>query len=291
MSTLLDHINLGRLRLKGFRSHFVPTAHGRVHALVGKGTGDLPPVVLIAGLSSRATHFARMVPYLQDKVRRLVLIDLPGHGLSEVPLDGLTGPSLQGGMLAALDAVIDEPAVVFGNSLGGFMGLRHALHSPSKVRGLVLVSPGGAQLDAMGLVEFFQRFRLRTFQDALQLIDRVFWRVHPAARLVMAFFARRQLSRPHVRHLLNTSEARHLLTQEELRGLRVPVRLIWGTADGVLPRSHLDFFKGSLPGADWYHPSDYGHSPYLEVPEDVAEHVLAFLRELTAERPRLVEAS
>lgn len=283
MTTLLDHLNLVRLRRRGFKSVYVGTPHGRVHALVRDGSGTLPPVVLVAGLSSRATHFNRLVPHLRDEVRRIVLLDLPGHGLSDVPPEGLTGPRLQASFIAALDQLIDEPAVVFGNSLGGFMALRHALHSPDKVRGLVLASPGGADMDPMSHMEFLQRFRLRSHREALSLIDRVFCRAPMGVRQVMAFFARRQLTRPHIQHLVNSARPEDLLTSEELGQLAVPVRLLWGDADGVLPPAHRLFFKRALPHAQWVHPPDYGHSPYIERPDHVAGQILEFAQ--ADERP------
>ncbi len=292
MSTLLDHINLARLRLRGFSSQYALTPDGRMHALVGHGGGPLPPLVLIAGLSSRATHFNRLAPHLAGRAGRVVLVDLPGHGLSEIPPDGLTGPSLQRGVLAALDQLIDEPAIVFGNSLGGFMALRHALQSPAKVRGLVLASPGGAAMEGLRLVEFMERFRPSTHRAALDLIDRVFFQSPPGVRQLMAFFARRQLSQRHIRHLITSSRPEHMLTRDELRQLQVPVRMLWGTADTVLPSSHLAFFRDALPHADWATPPDYGHSPYIERPADVAERIVDFA-ERHAPQPalRLVEAS
>lgn len=291
MSTFLDHINMVRLRRQGFGSRYVHTAHGRVHALVRDGLGHLPPLVLIAGLSSRATHFNRLAPLVSAHSQRVVLLDLPGHGLSDIPTGGLTGLTLQRGVIAALDQLIDEPAVVFGNSLGGFMALRHALHSPEKVRALVLASPGGAQMDGLRHVEFLERFRLRSHSDALALIDRVFFQSPPGVRQVMAFFARRQLGQRPMRDLINSASVDHLLTVDELSRLQVPVRMLWGESDGVLPRAHREFFRAALPHADWSHPHDYGHSPFIERPQDLAARILEFAELHAAPRLRLVEAS
>ncbi len=253
--------------------------------------GVCPPLVLMAGLSSRATHFNHLAPLVGPHCRRVVLLDLPGHGLSDVPCDGLSGPTLQRGVVAALDQILEEPAVVFGNSLGGFMALRHALHSPAKVRALVLASPGGAQMDSQRLGEFLEQFRLLSHGDALDLIDRVFCESPAGVRHVMAFFARRQLARASMRGLLESSRPEDLLSVEELEGLRVPVRMIWGTADRVLPTAHRAFFKAALPHADWRQPEDYSHSPFIERPRDLAARILEFAERHAAPRLRLIEAS
>lgn len=49
-------------------------------------------------------------------------------------------------MTEALDALLPEPAIVCGNSLGGAVALHYALARPEKVLGLVLLSPAGLGL-------------------------------------------------------------------------------------------------------------------------------------------------
>jgi len=280
VTTIVDHINHLRLVSRGYQSRYAETSQGCVHALVAQGSGQLPPLVAMAGLGSRATHLHKLAPHIRAQVSRVTLVDLPGHGRSDIPPDGLTGPSLQFGVVEALNQFIDEPAIVFGNSLGGFMALRHALAFPDKVRCLVLVSPGGAQMEPMALVEYLERFRLRSHRDALSLVNRVFYDVPGWLRQALAFFARRQLNARHMTNLLNSSTPEYLFTSEELAELRVPVRILWGQADGVVSRKQLEFFLGALPEADWQHPADYGHSPYMERPLDVAQRTLDFARSL-----------
>ncbi len=257
------------------------TTGGRVHALVGEGEGDLPPVVLMAGLGSRGTHFRRVATHLLPRVSQVILPDLPGHGHSEVPADGLTGPSLQTGILEALRQLLDRgPAVLLGNSLGGFMAVRHALFHPADVLGLLLVSPGGAWMEAEQIRPFYDRFRLQSHGEALQLIDAVFAHRYAGLRHVLAWGARRQLGLAQTRNLIDTVEQRYLLTREELGQVSMPVRLLWGTADGVAPDDQLAHFHDSLPpGTPLDRPADYGHSPYLERPRDLADRLLRFIED------------
>ncbi len=252
-----------------------------MHALVGEGQGELPAVVLMAGLGSRGSHFRRCVTHLLPRVRRVILPDLPGHGHSQVPADGLTGPSLQVGTQEALGLLLEEePAVILGNSLGGFMAVRHALHHPGDVLGLLLVSPGGAWLEPDAIWPFYDRFRLETHRQALALVDDVFAGTYSGLRHILAWGTRRQLGKPPTRNLIDTIEQHYLLTGEELGRISMPVRLIWGTADGVAPQDQLDHFHQSLPtGTRLDRPGNYGHAPYLEQPKDLAERLLAFIQE------------
>ncbi len=281
MGTPFDRLNQFLLQRAGFERQWLDTSEGRVHMLVGQGQGDLPPVVLMAGLGSRGTHFRRCVNHLRPWVRKVILPDLPGHGHSDVPDDGLTGPSLEKGTTEALSQVLcDEPAVLLGNSLGGFMAVRHVLYHPDDVLGLMLVSPGGAWIAQDQIRPFYDRFRLKSHGEALQLVDAVFARSYGILRHVLAWGTRRQLGQPAPRNLIDTVQQEYSLTLEELGRIMVPVRLLWGTADGVAPEDQFDHFRRGLPSTTRIErPANYGHSPYLEEPRDLAERLLAFIRE------------
>jgi pimeloyl-ACP methyl ester carboxylesterase len=72
-----------------------------------------------------------------------VVPDLPGYGLSERRDHVLDIPALAGALLAVLDALDIDQAVLVGNSMGCPIGLEVAHEAPARVRSLVLVSPAG----------------------------------------------------------------------------------------------------------------------------------------------------
>ncbi len=280
MATIFDHLGHAALRLRGFQRRWIPTEVGRVHSLEREGSGALSPVVLVAGFSSRATNFARMAPHLLPHVRRVTIVDLPGHGDSDIPEDGLTGTSLRTGVLEALRVLTEQPAAIFGNSVGGLMALQHTLAHPATVRGLLLVSPLGASMTADEVRELARSYRVETFADAQDMIDRVFYRVPGWFHPVMSYFCKLQISRPELRNFLDSLSADQTMSHTELADLTVPTRILWGLADGILPREHLAFFREALPHATFDEPVDYGHSPFMERPRDLAERMLDFLRDL-----------
>lgn len=98
--------------------------------------GEGPPLLLLHGFGGAAWNYTEMAPLLPG--RRLVVPDLPGHGGSEP----LPAPSLSG-FADAVATLLDEPAAVFGHSLGGVVALRLAERHPGLVRSLVLAAPAG----------------------------------------------------------------------------------------------------------------------------------------------------
>jgi pimeloyl-ACP methyl ester carboxylesterase len=274
-----NHLACTGLRLNGYRSRHVRTSAGRVHVLDARGRGHLPPVVLLHGISSAAVHFLPLLYRLRGRVRRLIAPDLPAHGFSDRPRE-MQPSSLREALVEAMDAVIDEPAVVFGNSLGGIAAVHYALARPERVRGLILCSPSGAMMDEDELHRFVGTFALDTHRDALQFVDRLFSRRN-RMRHLFAWGVRRQFENPDVRELLSTTSPADLLTPEQLSALEMPVLLLWGRDERILPRHHLEFFRRHLPrGARFEEPEGFGHAPYLDDADAVARRILAFTADI-----------
>lgn len=260
-----------------------------MHVLDAEGRGRLPPLVLLHGLSSAGAHYLPLVGHVRPHVRRLVLPDLPGHGFSEVPAGGMQHEAVATGIREALDAVLDEPAVIFGNSLGALAAIRYARVRPERVRGLFLCSPGGAPMEEHELARFLDTFRVDSHASAVAFVDRVFGR-RSSLRHVLALGIRERMQHPTVRGLLESASPEGMLSRDELAGLSMPVRLSWGRRDGVLPADHLSFFRANLPAHAVVHePEHHGHSPYLEDARGVGRAIVEFLSEV--ERARLTAGS
>lgn len=99
--------------------------------------GRGPTVVLVHGLGSRVDHWLPTARVLA-RDHRVVLVELPGHGLSALP-----PPFSLERATAALDVSLataaPEPFVLVGHSIGGLVATDYALRHPGRVRALVLV--------------------------------------------------------------------------------------------------------------------------------------------------------
>ena len=108
--------------------------------------GDGPPILLLHGFGGAAWNFTGMSSLLHG--RRVLVPDLPGHGGSAP----LPAPSLSAFADVAA-GLLDEPATVFGHSMGGVVALRLAERHPELVRSLVLAAPAGISSSSrIGLV-------------------------------------------------------------------------------------------------------------------------------------------
>ena len=285
MPALTDRLARTSLKLQGYRSRLLPTSVGEVHVLEAEGRGPLPTLVLLHGFSSAGVHYFPLLHLLRRRVRRIVLPDLPAHGFSSTPRGGIRGETILDGLTQALDRVLDEPAIVFGNSLGGVAAIRYALARPERVRGLILCSPTGAAMDAEEIARFSELFRIESHGAALHFVDRVMSKSGPMRQL-LAWGLRRKFKNPEMRALIDSITPADMLDPLELRALRPPTLLLWGRDERLLPTSHLEFFRQNLPThARIEEPFGVGHTPYLEDPARLARDILRFAEEVTRARP------
>jgi pimeloyl-ACP methyl ester carboxylesterase len=114
--------------------------------------GDGRPVVLLHGPSGYAAHWMGVIPQLATS-HRVIIPDLPGHGVSEV----VGGPLDTGRVLAWLGELVDRtcmsPPALVGQLLGGAIAARFAIDHGDRLSRLVLVDT----------------FGLRAFQPAPEL--------------------------------------------------------------------------------------------------------------------------
>jgi pimeloyl-ACP methyl ester carboxylesterase len=104
--------------------------------------GDGAPIVFVHGMGTSAATWDRCTELLADRFTTIA-VDLLGHGESPV----LDDPDeyLRDRALADLDDVladIDEPAVLVGHSLGGYLALAHAATRPGAVRAVIVLNTG-----------------------------------------------------------------------------------------------------------------------------------------------------
>lgn len=119
------------------KSEFVETSLGKLH-VVDVGSGE---DVIVLWPSIFTDH--RIYDVLIDRLghrHRFLLIDGPGHGLSEGPATEFSMLDCAKAMAAILDFHNLESAVVGGTSWGGMTGAELALVMPDRVKALVLMN-------------------------------------------------------------------------------------------------------------------------------------------------------
>ncbi|HET9164126.1 MAG TPA: alpha/beta hydrolase [Solirubrobacterales bacterium] len=122
---------MGELSYQGYRIGFDEYGEG------GR------PIVLTHGLLMNRHMFDRLGPALAERGNRVICVDLLGHGRSDQPDDLrlYSMPLFAEQVLALLDHLELQTAVVGGTSLGANVGLELAVRHPERVEGLFVEMP------------------------------------------------------------------------------------------------------------------------------------------------------
>jgi pimeloyl-ACP methyl ester carboxylesterase len=242
--------------------------------------GEHRPIVFIHGLSGQWQNWLENIPRFAEG-RRVVAMDLPGFGLSEEPTEKIS-IELYGRAVAKLCERLDlAPAVVVGNSMGGFVAAELAITHPEMVERLMLLASAGvSQMDVA------KRPVLAAGKVAGLLATSNVAQMRMSAR------------RPKLRHWIMSLVCRHpsrikpdLMFEglmkgankpgfeaalracldydfrERLPDIGCPTMVVWGEKDMIIPVRDADTFVSLIEGARKVIFEDTGHVPMLERPK------------------------
>jgi pimeloyl-ACP methyl ester carboxylesterase len=272
---------LGKLLLRnaGLERATLDGPRGRLIYFRG-GSGET--LVLIHGANDQAGAWSLVArPLVQG--RRLLVPDLPGHGESE-PRRGSLGPAdLIAGVERLLDAEVGSGrATLLGNSLGGWLALVYAARHPERVAHVILLN--GAAIRSAPAVGI--SLLPKTREEAARALDML---TDPATPRAPGFVLDAMVRRAPVSPLARLYEApvdESLFLDDRLQGLRIPVSLIWGESDRLMPPAYAEETRARLPAARVELLPRCGHVPQRECPEAAVAAIERALREPPAAGPK-----
>lgn len=112
------------------------------YVVAGEAKDDRPPLLLIHGFGASTDHWRKNIQGLQADFQ-VWAIDLLGFGRSAKPNWQYSGDLWQAQLHGFITEVIGRPAVLAGNSLGGYAALCVAANHPESAAGLVLLNSAG----------------------------------------------------------------------------------------------------------------------------------------------------
>jgi pimeloyl-ACP methyl ester carboxylesterase len=232
--------------------------------------GSGPTVLLSHAYSTDHRLWDPTVPALADRFQ-VVTWDLRGHGDSDSPEDPAeyTVERVMGDMVALLDHVGADTAVVAGLSLGGFLSLEFLLAHPERVRALMLMSTGpGFRKDSArdGWNATAERFAQRYDEKGLDALPKA-TETAVARHRSAAGLARAS------RGYFSQRDARVI---DSLPSIAVPTLVVVGDNDAGY-QAASDYMASKIPGARKVVIPDAGHAANLENPEPFNRAVLDFL--------------
>jgi pimeloyl-ACP methyl ester carboxylesterase len=226
----------------------------------------------------------------------LILVDLPGHGLTD-PLPGgtYTPKHLADFIGRFIEAMGLEKFVLVGHSFGGNAVLRYLIEHPDAAEAAILIAPGGYQCGkGLEMPPAMARFVLshwgRRFVSHLgsrgllrrMLKARFFY--NPAAlpeKMVERIYllSRYKKNRGTVLNLVANATV-NFQPLNGLENIKTPTLFIWGADDHIIPLEVGRYFSGKMSGSQLITYENIGHMVHVENAKTSADDAIKFIKEL-----------
>jgi pimeloyl-ACP methyl ester carboxylesterase len=260
----------------------------RVNVLDTGGAG--PALLFVHGWSSNWQIFLLNIAAFMG-THRVLSLDLPGFGASELPHEPLSIRGYARTLDAVCDALGVERVSVVGNSMGGFIGAELALSFGTRVDRLVLVSAAG--LSTERLPRTVTLAAARVVGAGTPLATRFEWSVVHRPRLrraAMQWVLRypEKVSVPLAQELVLSfgkpgfvAGLRAIIDysyRDRLPQIDIPVLVVWGRNDLLVPVADAFAYAdmiGDNARVEVF--EDTGHAPMLERPSRFNALLRAFL--------------
>ena len=267
------------------------------------GPVDGQDIVFIHGTAAWSGLWRETMAPLADAGYHCIAIDIPPFGFSEKPVADSYGNQAQAKRIIALmDALEVQRAILIGHSFGGGATMETALMVPDRIEALVLLAIGGLNLNLPPTPERKAPSVLEMFLNTPALRNPVL-----ATMVTNPLFTKKIISRMVLDPADVTAEKVELfqqplalhdatntfgewlnfaLTVQEVsltsnpvnyQALKMPALIIWGDSDTIIPLKDGEYLRSILPNAEMIVMKDVNHVPYIEDNGTFVEITLDFL--------------
>jgi pimeloyl-ACP methyl ester carboxylesterase len=244
------------------------------------------PIIFLHGFPFDKNMWQGQLDFLKDSYR-IILCDIRGFGKSTDEKSTLSMDLFADDLIAFMDALNIEKAVVCGLSMGGFISLNAIERFPERFVGLILCdtqciadSPEVKakryktidEINANGASGFNERFIKSVFskhslENKKGLVD----------QLSAVVFA----NNDHIIKQGLTALAERAETCSSLGRISTPTMILCGREDTVTPLMQSIHMRASIEGALLHVIDQAGHVSNLEQPDEFNDHLRSFLKSLS----------
>jgi pimeloyl-ACP methyl ester carboxylesterase len=270
------------------------TIHGRAVTYAEAGEGSV--LLLIHGMGGAFENWREVIEPLARHYT-VIAPDLPGHGASAPGGGDYSIGALAAGLRDLLFALGHERATLVGHSLGGGIAMQLGYQFPEIVERLVLVSSGGLgpevspvlRAAALPGADLFISATAGVGQRVGGALGRGFSAIglRPSADVAEVLRGYASLTDPDrraaflgtVRSVIGVGGQRVDASDLLYLAEAVPVLIVWGARDSIIPVRHGENAHEAIPGSRLEIFEDVGHLPQVEAPGRFIAALERFLRE------------
>lgn len=235
------------------------------------------PLVLIHGYPLDHTIWEKAAPLL-EKDFDLILPDMRGFGQSSAVESTYTVADLASDVAGLLDHLKVGKAFVAGHSMGGYVALAFARAYPQRLAGLGLISSQVSSDPADGKAGRYKT-AAAVAESGVGLVAEA---MSPklSADVHVQSFARELIGRQKTAGVIGALKAmaERPDSTDVLKTLKVPLVIVHGDADALIPVERGRGMKAAIPGIHYAELPGIGHMAMMENPQAVADALKFFVK-------------
>ena len=259
---------------------------------VDVGRAESMPIVLVHGFPFSSEMWKEQIKTLQDSKNtlRVIAYDLRGHGRSDVGDGQYTIELFVDDLIALLDHLKIDKAILCGFSMGGYIALRAIERNPDRFSALILC-------DTMSAADSNEAKIRRA--NAIKQIKKEGVERYAEGFLKAVFATETFNTKPDIIHgirrtIMSNSPlgicgallamAGRTDTTPALSKINVPTLLLVGKLDAVTPPTAASSMHEQIRNSELYLIDSAAHMSNLENPTQFNEHLINFLKNISREQ-------
>lgn len=283
-------------------SQFVVLESGITVHMRDEGCRSCDAVFLVHGSNASLHTWGPWVEFLSENWR-VVTMDLPGHGLTGPTSDGDYTLPRAADVVEEVRQYLDINSLhIAGNSRGGSVALSYTVDHPERVLSMALLDAVGApwpiaEEDEDGDIPLvYQLMANETIANTLKnfitpdlireaLLDAFSNPDAVTDEMVERYFEIGRFPGTRETVLMRSRMAYYTDDFEPSRELTMPVIVMWGEDDNLVPLAMADTFMEAMPHAQLVTYPGVGHAPMEEIPAQSATDYQLFLNAIAPIQP------
>ena len=233
------------------------------------------PVILLHGYPDSSYSYTPLLPYLPSSIRAIAPSQR-GWGDASRPASGYTMDDYASDVVAFMDALRIEAAVIVGHSMGSLVSQRFAIRNPERTLGLMLIGTVTTFSGHPDLLEFQQAVEAMDGPLDPELVYEFqagMFMNPPAPGLLDGLIAESLKAPVHVwkqalRGIMTTD------TANDLPQITSPTVIVWGTEDPLCSRAEQEILLAGIPNSRLAVYRGGGHCVNWEQPDFVAAELV-----------------
>ncbi|MHA1751078.1 MAG: alpha/beta fold hydrolase [Candidatus Helarchaeota archaeon] len=249
------------------------------------GNPNNETIIMLHGWNENRNVFKYQIEEF-SKYYRVITIDMRGHGKSSKPRTGYSYTFMAKDLYHFLKKLEINNPIIIGHSMGGQIALKYYLRFDNCKKLVLISSPSTMPIQLFGAIKLGQEYLTKKLRAGLRYASETFLKNFLSSQGT----DNQQISQKDIKLDFKdfqvplyvtigiTFNALSFNVQEKLDQIKIPVLILAGVKDDLIPISEFEFMAEKIPNCKLIKFPDCGHFSFIEKPAKINQIILDFLK-------------